>query len=137
VACRARPGRSCSWNLDVHCIDEKNALVCVENRWEPAVCDGRRGCIADAEITNGGISGTCDVHYPPAGQPCEHMGAGGSVRYRCLSDRPAVVECKNHRWQTIVECPGPAKCDREGYDTVCDVGDRRLRTFSDFEGKKE
>lgn len=111
AAC-AKPaaGHPCKKDGQQACADERDALVCVEGKWETLACRGPAGC------KSAGDDVACDNDAFSPGDPC----VSARNDYACGADKVSVVRCVGEHWKLAGKCPGPKGCSSQRQKVSCD-----------------
>jgi hypothetical protein len=111
VACsKPTAGESCKNESQQVCADEREALVCVDSKWERLTCRGIGGC------KSAGSDVSCANDSYASGEPCDPA----QHDYECGPDKVSVVRCKGKHWRLAGKCPGPKGCTSHGQKVSCD-----------------
>ena len=103
-------GEACKTEGQQVCADEREALVCVDAKWEKLTCRGPGGC------KSAGNDLSCANETYAAGEPCDPS----QNDYECGPDRVSVMKCKGKHWKLAGKCPGPKGCTSQKQKVTCD-----------------
>src|SRR5579872_968736 len=103
-------GESCKTENQEVCADDREALVCVDAKWEKLTCRGAAGC------KSSGNDVACANDTFADGEPCDPA----QNDYECGPDRVSVMKCKGKHWKLAGKCPGPKGCVSQKQKVTCD-----------------
>ncbi len=114
AACgKPKPGGTCKTESEVKCVDDKNAVVCTDGKWEALPCRGLNGCMSMM-----GSPGTCTNSGFKEGEPCPN----DEGNPECSDDKKAMLKCVNKHWKKQEDCNGQHGCVSNAMGANCDMG---------------
>jgi hypothetical protein len=104
VACQPKPGSACNAAVDtkVFCVDEPNALVCLNGKWETMRCRGPSACDRSSRHDD-----TCNTLAVP-GEYCD--GSAALAPLFCSEDATSKLKCVDKRFAVAEACPAGTRC---------------------------
>lgn len=109
AGCKPKSGGTCKLETKEICVDNKQALVCHEGKWEEMSCKGPAGC------AKSGAEATCDQAVADEKEVCN---VASDVI--CTADKKGMLECRGNRWTFSQACLGARGCAMGDKKVVCD-----------------
>ncbi len=111
AACSRTAGGKCKGNESL-CLDKRTALACQDDVLVQVPCNGPLGCVKMAE------RGSCDDSIAEEGALCMAL---GDEEYACSTDRKRALQCKNRKFEKVLDCRGTGGCSQVGQQITCDT----------------